>query len=123
MHHAGAHQLESPLACRNADGAPVDWFVVLKLPDGDHYAYIDSTFSPPDPSATGPAGGYKWAVAAGLAAQGEGPLAKTLLPLYASKVRICQSKTVTSLKCAWMTELTQVPSSHSKNSAIVPWKE
>ncbi|GAQ90240.1 hypothetical protein KFL_006170080 [Klebsormidium nitens] len=81
-----AHQLESPPTCRSADGAPVDWFVVLKLPNGDHYAYIDSTFSPPQPCATGPAGGYKWAIAAGLAAQGEGPLAKTLLPLYANQV-------------------------------------
>jgi hypothetical protein len=80
--------------CRNADGAPVDWYTILKFPDGDHYAYIDSTFSPPSPGTRGPAGGYKWKVASGLAANATGPLARTLLPLYDGQVRISKNSPV-----------------------------
>lgn len=80
--------LDDTFPCRNADGAPVDWYAILKFPDGDHYAYVDSTFSSPAPGTRGPAGGYKWKVASGLAANATGPLAKTLLPLYDGQVKI-----------------------------------
>jgi hypothetical protein len=88
--------LDDTFPCRNADGAPVDWYTILKFPDGDHYAYIDSTFSPPAPGTSGPAGGYKWKVASGLAANATGPLAKTLLPLYGGQVRFHESSPVCS---------------------------
>lgn len=57
-------------SCLSGNGSRVDWWFALKHPRGDNYSYLDSRV-----------GGE--AARQGLASATEGPLARTLLQLYA----------------------------------------
>ena len=64
--------------CIGENGSPVDWFAVLKLPNGAMYAYIDPTMYETDPTSA------EWKVVEGktLADNKGNAVAETLQQLY-----------------------------------------
>ena len=94
---------QAGLTCRDADGAAVDWWLILKAPNGTRYGYIDAVTVSSEPAiadqrpdedqsravaanrsaAEGhsaiPDGGWR---AAGHLNSIRSPLSRTLLPLY-----------------------------------------
>lgn len=43
VYNAKSLESTTSITCRDESGDPVDWFVVIKFPDGADYAYTDST--------------------------------------------------------------------------------
>ncbi len=98
---------QAGLTCRDGDGNTVDWWLILKAPNGTRYAYIDAVSAASYPAAAGPhthvhdmprrgaAAGSGWPDTEGDATAPDGgwraaghlnslrsPLSRTLLPLY-----------------------------------------
>ncbi len=98
---------QAGLSCRDGDGNTVDWWLILKAPNGTRYGYIDALSAASYPAADGPhnhvhltqrhgaPAGSGWPVTEGDATAPNGgwraaghlnslksPLSRTLLPLY-----------------------------------------
>ncbi|CAL8471519.1 g11061 [Coccomyxa elongata] len=64
------------ITCKDSSQANVDWWLIVKLPHGSEYVYVDSTY------IAGPSGGLEWTLQNGLNRTVGNPLAGTLQQLY-----------------------------------------
>ena len=100
---------QASLTCRDGDGRAVDWWLILKAPNGTRFGYVDAVTAAREahtgnayrdedaPSEHGGASSPDWHPAEGHSASSDGgwraaahlncirsPLSRTLLPLYSA---------------------------------------